>query len=66
MNKRTHEEDIHYYIPLYGYVPWSVTIAAFLEAGKEWDSAHIAKVLRDMQNRLDAYKVKEKEEQHDT
>ena len=49
----TTEEETKYYIALYGYVPWTISIAFSLEDGMEWDSAEIAKQLRVAQAKID-------------
>jgi len=49
----TKEEETKYYIALYGYVPWTISIAFSLEDGMEWDSAEIAKQLRMAQAKID-------------
>jgi len=49
----TTEEETKYYIALYGYVPWTISIAFSLENGMEWDSAEIAKQLRMAQAKID-------------
>jgi hypothetical protein len=65
MSKRTIEEEFDFYLSLWHYMPWTVQIARTIEDGGDWDREHIAEVLRDAQERLDAYKMKEKDGDND-
>ena len=47
------DEETKHYLDLYGYLPWTITIADALEVGREWDREHIADVLRSAQEKID-------------
>ena len=47
------DEETKHYLDLYGYLPWTITIADALEVGREWDRKHIADVLRSAQEKID-------------
>ena len=46
-------KETEFYLKNYGFVPWTVTIAEYLENGGEWDKKHIAEVLRAAQKEID-------------
>ena len=54
-------KDSSYYHSLYGYVPWTVTIADALEKGIDWDKNHIIMQLRLAQDKIDDLTMQLKE-----
>lgn len=55
------EDKTRFYLDLYGYVPWTVTIADALEKGIPWDTPDIVKHLRRAQDKIDELTLKLKE-----
>lgn len=55
-------EKIAFYLELHGHVPWTATIADFLDQGIPWDRASVAKRLWEAQDKIDelTQKLKEK------
>ena len=47
------EERTKYYLDLYGYIPWTITIADAFDAGLEWDRKEVARALRNAQEKID-------------
>jgi len=46
-------EEMRKQLDLHGCVPWTLTIADAIEAGHEWSSDDLVRVLRNAQKRID-------------
>ena len=47
------EDKTKYYLDLYGYIPWTITIANAFDAGLEWHRTDVAQALRNAQAEID-------------
>ena len=54
------EEKTKYYLDLYGYIPWTITIADAFDAGLEWHRKDVAQALRNAQAEIDRLTIEQK------